>query len=231
VSNAREAPLQTVLSDGLEMPVDLARAPIPGDDGLKYSAAYGLAIGNAFASVGVPTFDLSPFDPVAEEGQRQQRTLAFALTSSILVVLASVVMAFIYARQANVQGNELSDAKAELATLEKGALPDALARQAKLEAYRSLSTFGVPVPQVVDSLHQVLDPRTGLNSIDINGASVAVSGESADEASMIQTLEQVRMQPGFRNAFIESFDQPVDQVPKIVRFRMTAQLGSGGVPK
>ena len=44
---------------------------------------------------------------------------------------------------------------------------------------------------------------------------------------MIQTLEQIRMQPGFHNAFIESFDQSADQVPKVVRFRMTAQLGGG----
>ena len=227
VSNAREAPLQNVLSEGLDMPVTLARAPIPGDDGLKYSAAYGLAIGSAFSNLGVPTFDLSPYDPVAEESQKQQRTLAFALTSSILVVLASVIMAFLYARQANIASNELAAAKEEQARIEREELPDALARQTKLEAYRTLSTFGVPVPQVVDSLHQVLDPRTGLSNIEINGASLAVSGESADEASMIQTLEQIRMQPGFHNAFIESFDQPADQSPKVVKFRMTAHLGGG----
>ena len=227
VSSPKEAPLQEVLAEGLEMPVELARAPIPGDNGLKYSAAYGLAIGSAFTNLGVPTFDLSPFDPVAEESQRQQRTLAFALTSSILIVLASVVMAFLYARQANLAENELAAVKEEQARLEREELPNALARQAKLEEYRTLSTFGVPVPQVVDSLHQTLDSRTGLSNIDINGSSLAVAGEAADEASMIQTLEQIRMQPGFHNAFIESFDQSADQVPKVVRFRMTAQLGGG----
>ena len=118
--------------------------------------------------------------------------------------------------------------KKELAQIEQVALPEALRRQAKLEAYRTLIAYGVPVPQVVDSLSQVLDEKTGLSGIEINGSALTVNGEAASEASMISTLEQIRLKPGFRSAFIESFDQQADQVPKVVKFKMTAQLGKGG---
>jgi Tfp pilus assembly PilM family ATPase/Tfp pilus assembly protein PilN len=233
VSNSKEAPLAQLLAENLEMEVTLAKAPLPDDDGFQYAAAYGLAMGSSPLSTGtgVPLFDLSPYDPVEEENQKQQRYLATSLVSSIFVVLASVAAALIFGRQAMGLEHEISDRKAELAEIERVALPEAMRRQAKLEAYRMLIAYGVPVPQVVDSLTQVLDDKTGLSSIEIKGNSLAVSGESASEASMIQTLEQIRTKPGFRSAFIESFDQNADEVPKVVKFKLTAQLGTGAAPK
>lgn len=231
VSSPKEAPLAELLADGLELPVDLARAPLPGDDGLRFGAAYGLAAGATHADLGIPLFDLSPYDPVAEQNDRQRRILATSMTASIIIVLGSIVGGLYFGRQANDVAHHLDEDKLALANLQKNALPEAMARQSKLEAYRALSAYGIPVPQVVDSLHSVLDPKTGLSSIDIAGVQVKLEGEAADEASMIKTLERLRTQRGFQNAFIESFDQSPADEQKVVRFRLTANLGSGGALK
>lgn len=228
VSTPKEAPLADILSEALETEVNLAKAPLPGDDGIRFAAAYGLAAGSFFPDIGIPVFDLSPYDPIAEQNEKQRRILASSMIASIVVILASVVGGLYYGKQANSVQHHMEDDKAALANLQKVALPDAMARQSKLEAYRSLSTYGVPVPQVVDSLTAILAPKAGLTSIDISGNQLKVEGESADEASMIQTLEKLRTQKGFHNAFIESFDQSPTDERKVVRFRLTSSLGAGG---
>ncbi len=226
VSQPKEAALADLLAEHLDLPVETAKAPLPGDDGFRYATAYGLAIGSTFPDLGIPLFDLSPFDPVEAENQRQQKILATSLVASIIVILASVGSAFFFGKQANEVEHHVEDDKVKLAELHKTAVPEAMARQAKLEAYRALSVHGVPVPQVVDSLTSVLDAKTGIHEIDINGNQIKVAGEAVDEASMIKTLDRIRTQQGFRSAFIESFDQRPEDERKVVKFRMTAQLGA-----
>ena len=228
ISTPKEAPLASLLEENLELEVELAKAPLPGDDGYRFASAYGLALGSAFPDIGVPLFDLSPFDPVEAERQRQRKILAGSLVASITIILASMAGVFYFAKQAGDVEHHTADEQMELSLIQKNSLPDAMARQTKLEHYRALSASGVPVPQIVDALTEVLDSRTGVNQIEISGSQIKLDAEAADEASMIQTLDQIRVKEGFRSAFIESFDQQPDPTRRVVKFKLSAQLGKNG---
>jgi Tfp pilus assembly PilM family ATPase len=230
ISNPRETGLAESLAEGLGIRVDLAKAPLPGDDGIRFAAAYGLAVGSSFADLGVPLFDLSPFDPVAQAKEQQRRIVAAALSVSIAAVVASIAAAMYFGLKANSVEHDLGHVQEESNLIREVTLPQAMERQRRLEEFHSLSAMGVPVPKIVDSLTEALDANTGLNQIEINGSQMKLTGEAKDEASMIQTLDQLRGQPGFTNTYIESFDQDPGPGAKVVRFRLSTTLGakSGG---
>ena len=235
VSHPSEAALSEQLGTALDLTLELATAPLPGDDGIRFGAAYGLAIPSAGLPYGIPTFDLTPYDPVEEAHQHQRQILATSLVASIVLVLASIAGGFWFGKKANNIDHELGHEQEMLQMLQKVDMPEAKQRQSKLEQYRALSAFGLPVPQIVDSLTSKLDPKAGVEMIEITGPTLKISGEAVDEASMIRTLDQIRMTPGFKNAFIESFDQNADETRKFVKFRLSAQLGAtsqavGGQP-
>lgn len=230
VSHPSEAAIAEQLGEVLDVTVELATAPLPGDDGIRFGAAYGLASRDASVPLGIPAFDLTPFDPVEEAHQQQRQILAVSLIASIVLVIASIVGGFWFGKKANNLAHEVDHEQEFLQMLLKDEMPDAKLRQSKLEQYRALSGFGLPVPQIIDSLASKLDPRAGIQEIEITGPTLKISGEAVDEASMIRTLDQIRTAPGFKNAFIESFDQNSDETRKFVKFRLSAQLGATNPP-
>lgn len=229
VSQPSEAGAVESLSEALGLPVELATAPLPGEDGIRFGAAYGLAL-PAHAGHGLPQFDLSPYDPVEEAHQHQRKILATSLAFSIVIIAASLAGILWFGQKANKSAHRLDHLENELASLQQQQIPEAEKRQAKLEQYRTLSAFGLPVPQIVDAVAEGLDPKTGLKQIEITGTNLKVSGEAEDEASMIRTLNQIRMGRGFQNAFIESFDQHSQSNRKFVEFRLSASLGNAPLP-
>lgn len=221
LSSPTQLPLLESLRNELGLEVTLAKAPLPDESqAILFTNAYGLTRRQRGL---MPVFDLRPFDPLAEELGKAKRNLALSMVVGLALLIVGTGAAVYFGLEAKGVEDQVSTTQRQIQDIKTVQLPRAEERAAKLGLYRSLLGEGLPVPQVLDAVAASLEEGTGIETIELRGSQLTISGEARDEQSMIRSMEMLQRQEGITGVVLESFDTNTEG-DRFVKFKLAAQL-------
>lgn len=174
--------------------------------GIEWLSATGLALGElGYGEQALPRFDLVPSVTKAARFAGGETRWMLSLAASILV-LAGGLFAWNSARaQADRTAEEIVQLNSQNDVLMKQIAPRQQRRDMEYKVLAEFSRQGVPFPWIMDEVAIALDPGVGVNEIRFDGGRLTVQGEAKNEASLINTVDKLRLNGSFQSTFVDQF--------------------------
>jgi Tfp pilus assembly PilM family ATPase len=216
-------PVELVQPSGVETATEAVKIDLEGPNGTRYLTALGLALqASPGPATHAPKMDLSrerkDVNPIVEF-LKAHRGPVLASGGALFVgacafLLFGSRLAAIEKRTASVYAQTTAVRGQTVAALEEQA------RRAK--QYRMLSKEGVPITFILDDLARSLTPGVGVSTLAVSpDLRVSVTGDAANEASMIGTFESLKTSPLLKGLSISSFDRGREKTSKGITFQFS----------
>jgi Tfp pilus assembly PilM family ATPase len=219
VSDPASADIGTHLGERLGLAVDIVSpcsgvplAPsvaslMNGPDGLRYSAAFGLAIRDMLTfTAALPRVDLFASERHEVQTQILRRNLSGSIVVSALAIVIGIAGYFLYHGRASELEAQATKADEHTKALETEAQSASAQQQLREIQMKTLSGNAVPATAVMDFISSALDPGVGIQSVNITSdRTLAVTAEAQDQASMLRTFDGLRNVPIFQDVVIQNF--------------------------
>ncbi len=178
-------------------------------DSLRYVTAAGLAIRDAGPLVaGSPTVDL--FSDLRESLilHGKKRNIVGSLVTSVVALAFGAIAFQLYTNQINAVKVDTKEAIARAERINEEASLQREQRALKAQQFQLLRREGVPVTVLLDYLQAGIRPGVGLSNVTIDPTlGVTISGDSANEAALINTVTALQRVPVLQGVSIQSFNR------------------------
>lgn len=172
----------------------------------EYFAAIGLAMGELGYGDGVlPVIDLVPSAPRRESTMGVGTgVIASTIATAAILVIGFVSYTSLKSDTKQAQTNS-KNYQVQAQQLRDELMPKQAKYDMEVKLLADLSKQGTPFPWVMDAITGALDPGVGISEVHFDGTHVRMTGEAKDEASMVNTLNHIRMHGSFTSPFVDSF--------------------------
>lgn len=170
---------------------------VAGPEGFRFTVAVGLAL-NGFGGeyAGAPALDLSVADRVVVEGRVTPRYLMASASAACVILLGTIIAAFIVGGAIARSERSLKQKKAELQALtaEHAAQVARLERQKRLVA--EIANRNKPIKEAVEFISSAISPRACLTLINITSdGKIHLSGEAAAPRVVADMMDMLNFSP------------------------------------
>ncbi len=195
-----------------------------GPEGMRFAAVSGLGLHGAHKTLTkIPALDLYSAERSVARLQTSKRNLAGSIAASLVAICLGTVGSFVYNGQITAVEKEIRLSEERLAKIKSEISLVQQQRALKEEQYKILRKNGVPIGPLADALVSSLAPGVGLRSFAITPElNVSITGEAADEARMIKTVQTLQKSPVLQGVMIQSFTR----LGGGVEFQVTAKTVS-----
>ncbi len=220
VGEALLSDIATPLGEQISLPIEVlppsggfvvasdGASRLSGPEGLRYGAAFGLAIREQLTVSGaLPRVDLYASERSAFAGQMVRRNLTGSVVASVVAIGAAVAGYFLYGSQTAVLNADMDRAKAHTAELTTEADAMTAKHQARSKQIDVLSNDAAPAIPLMDMIATSLDQGVGIQSLTVNpDRTVTITAEAVDAASMLHTVENIQRIPILQNVMVQTFN-------------------------
>lgn len=207
----------TPVGEGTQTILELA-----GPSSTRYTAAFGLALGELEREARTPKMDLFAVERAAVVDVLNRKRTTVALLASIGAIGIGVVASYFVGMRANHVDHELDHVKEDVTFITDREQAMTSLIDSQRQQTEALSAHDVRFNRVVDSVLDSLAPGVGMSELRLypNG-TVDIVGESLEEGTSIETARRLQNQSLFEHVMLASFEQaqPGTKVPG-VRFKL-----------
>lgn len=210
--------LQPALAEAIGVPCTIAEVKKwsgmeSATDAGEYLAALGLATEIIDdAATMLPRLDLKPQPRKVQRVSGTPSGVKSALIAAGVLFIALGAIFLLYWIKSNSQDSKNATLHAQYKKLESEYLPEQEKFKAEVDAIADLATKGIPFGPIMDEMALSLDPTVGMIAATFDiGGRITLQGQAGSEEAIVNTLGKLRLIGGFRQTFVDSFEDRKNQ--------------------